>query len=221
MLPSNTASTLFPIAAIGEVISASTTQFTAHCNQLYEPPALGAFVKIAPTVSRVDPEEEDPFEAPRPQEGALFGIVYHATTGSREPNRKPAAYGLDEASLRREQPQIFELLATEFSCVLIAHVEDGKIRSYLPPRPPRIHSQVSECSSAEVCLLAERRDYMRTLLNLPDCESCDELVAANLRLANRCRGGGDDFLVAAGKELALILRDDYDRLNVILSKLES
>src|SRR5262249_50053670 len=120
---------------LGEVIEASTTHFVAQCPpaRLHAPPDFGAFVKVLPpghsdcgTPAPSDTENllEDPFADPRSPEpfdlpavtpdGTLYALVFSATTASAEPGRRPAAYGLEETRLREEQPQIFDLLATEF-----------------------------------------------------------------------------------------------------------
>src|SRR5579871_1436795 len=154
---------------LGEIVAASTTGFTAQCppERLHDPPLFGAFVKVLPPGVEATalappaslPEEVDPFADPSPPslqtqlsgvpEETLYAVVYHATTGSLEPGRRPAAYGLNEAELRAEQPQIFDLLATEFSALHIGFVREGRLRAYLPPRPPRLHAMVTACAPAE------------------------------------------------------------------------
>ncbi len=203
---------------VGEVIEASTTRFRAQSRELNAPPALGSFVRI-PASTGETRSEADPFEGPAWQEGTVYGIVVEAATGSLEPGRRPAAYGLDEEQLRREQPQIFELLVTEFACLVVGHVEGGAFRDYLPPSPPRIHARVEPCGQEEVCAVTERLEYLRAVIAAPDCAACDEVIAASVRQACRCRGGDQEFLVRAGKRLAILLRDDYDRLSAVLRKL--
>jgi len=65
------------VSRVGEVIEASTTDFTAECYELYQSPPLGSLVKTA----------DLPVE--------LYGIVYHATTTRLEPGRRPIAGGKD------------------------------------------------------------------------------------------------------------------------------
>ena len=89
----------------------------------------------------------------------MYALVYGANTASLEPSRRPSALGFaDEDEMRRQQPQIFELLRTEFSGLLVAYSEgDGKaLRRHLPPMPPRIHSRVYPCTPAEM-RAADRR----------------------------------------------------------------
>ena len=236
---------------IGEIIEAGTTAFIAQClevprqivSRLYDPPPFGSFVKLckpdpspAETPAAPKPvsmEEDDPF-AERPASlppadtgadlsAAVYALVYGANTSSLEPNRRPSALGFaDEDELRRQQPQIFELLRTEFSGLLVAYAPgDGKpLRRHLPPRPPRIHSRVYPCTPDETRLLTEDFGFLRGIL-LPSGGALagvpsDELAAACLRLARECHPDDGAFLLRAGKALATLLASDYERLQAIL-----
>jgi hypothetical protein len=217
---------------IGEVIEATTTHFVAQCPRpyLHQPPAFGSFVKIEPGRPRsaasppafVDPFAETPADAlpTDTPDGTLYALVYTAATGSGDTGRRPAAYGLDEETLREEQPQIFDLLTTEFAALHLGFAQEGRIRSYLPPQPPRLHAFVTECSPAEVCALTDAPDFLRSLRPPPNSADADELIAACLRHAYRCRHADFTFLVRAGKQLANLLRDDPDRLTALLRKIE-
>jgi hypothetical protein len=66
-------------------------------------------------------------------EPVVYGLVYEILTESIEPGRKPIAYGMTTEQLRREQPQIFELLKTEFHALIVAYSEEDKIKFSLPP----------------------------------------------------------------------------------------
>lgn len=223
---------------LGEIVEAGTTRFRAQCprDYLHAPPAFGTFVKVMPAgatpsgARMASAASEDPFADPVPPDslalpadtpdGTLYALVYDATTGSAEPGRRPAAYGLDEASLRQEQPQIFDLLCTEFAGLHVGFAHNGRLRPYLPPRPPRLHAFVTACTPAEVCTLTESLDFLRTLLNTAGEVNADELIAACLRHAYDCRQRDFPFLVRAGKQLAALLRDDPERLAALLRKLE-
>jgi hypothetical protein len=228
----------------GEIIEASTTRFIAQCPQryLHEPPVFGAFVRVLPpgvravaTTEQPVPDSspdlfDDPFADPLPPppgslpletpDGTLYALVYAAATGSAEPGRRPTAYGLTEDELRAEQPQIFDLLSTHFEALLIGYVQGGRVRVGLPPRPPRLHAFVQECAPAEVCVLTDAPDFARRLLTAPNLPHSDELLAACLRDAYRCRNNDFTFLVRIGKQLANLLRDDPERLTALLRNLE-
>ncbi|HET6387694.1 MAG TPA: hypothetical protein VFJ58_30265 [Armatimonadota bacterium] len=189
--------------AVGEIVEASLISFTAETprDRLYEAPAFGSFVR-----------SDDP-------DGALFAVVASAETSSVEPNRRAAAFWQDEAELRKSQPQIFELLSTRFTALILGHLRDGTLRFHLPPRPPRVHGFVYECSADEIRRVTGDPGILRPLLEAPTGCS-DELVAAVLRHGAAFREDGRKFLIAAGKELAVLLRDDYARLQAIIRKLE-
>jgi hypothetical protein len=205
------------------------------------PPDFGTFVKILPPgVKPVSvPEsfadlptvrEVDPFADPVPAsssalaadvvDATLYALVYFALTGSIEPGRRAAAYGLEEDELHRQQPQIVALLATEFSALHVGYSQEGRVRPHLPPRPPRLHARVWECTPAEVCALTENSDFLRPLLVPTGEVSPDELIAACLRNAYLARDRDTAYLIRMGKQLAMLLRDDPERLTALLRKLE-
>jgi hypothetical protein len=227
------------IDAIGEVIAAGTTQFTAQCPRplLHHPPVFGTFVRIIPggasaptqAANQFSATVDDPFAEPvtpvaglpegTPDE-TLYGVVYSAGTGSAEPGRRPTAYGLAEEQLRQEQPQIFDLLATEFSALHIGYARNGRFSAGIPPRPPRLHAAVSGCTPPEVRAITESPELLRALIKSPGDVPTDELILACIRYGFACRDEEYAYLVRAGKQLATLLRDDPDRLTAILGRLE-
>ena len=229
-----------PDAPLGEVVEASTAYFRAQCPRalLHEPPELGALVKITPRgVPMPDaspapaalPPDFDPFAdtsarvlptLPAEPDGVIYAVVCLAATGPSEPGRRAAAYGLDEENLREQQPQIFELLSTEFVARPVACVEAGRFRMALPPRPPRLHAPVMACQREETGAIPDAPDFLRAALAFPVETNADEIIAACLRRAFQCRDQDFAFLVRAGKRLALLLRDDPERLTALLRKLE-
>ena len=221
-------------AVVGEVVAANTTGFTAQCPRslLYAPPVFGAFVRIltAPASVGASAVEQviDPFaDAPTPAglpawvpDGTLYAVVYSAATGTAEPGRRPTAYGLDEDELRRQQPQIFDLLATEFSALHVGYARAGRFRAGIPPRPARLHAAVTDCAPDEVCALTEQPELLRALVKSPPDVPADELIVACILHAYACRDEEYAYLVRAGKQLANLLRDDPDRLMALLGRLE-
>lgn len=217
-------------------------------SRLYDPPPFGSFVKIgrpapatppdaAPLVPEELLEEDDPFalpfDAPAPARAggvatvggppAVYALVYGAVTASLETSRRPSALGFeDEDEMRRQQPQIFELLRTEFSGLLIAYSEggDAPLRRHLPPHPPRIHGRVYPCTPGETRLLTQDLSFLRALL-LPSGGAlagvpADELAAACLRQARAAHPDEAAFLREAGQTLARMLATDFERLQAIL-----
>jgi hypothetical protein len=188
----------------GEVIEASTTEFTAQCYELYQLPQLGSLVKTW------DSELE------------LYGVVYQATTTSLEPGRRPIARGKDETSeeaIYHSSPQLEKLLKSEFGALVVGHKAGDKIYHYLPPRPARIHSFVHLCPLQEVKNFSHSFGFLNILLNTNLPLPQDELIAACLRQMSRVHEDSNAFLVAAGKQLAVLLSGDFNQLRAILERI--
>ena len=140
---------------IGEIIESSTSQFMSECRELNGAPPFGSFIKT---------------------NGALpvYGLVFNVCTHSIEPNRRATAYGLTEQELREEQPQIFELLKTEFEAVIIGYGDERGPQQVLPPQPPGIHSFVflislsssTPSSSRPRPHLSQRHQYRHRLVRI-------------------------------------------------------
>ncbi len=189
---------------VGEVIEASTTDFVAQCYELYQSPPLGSLVKT------------------RDQEVELYGIVYNATTTSLEPGRRPIARGKDEASeeeIYRSSPQLLKLLRSEFSALVVGHRQGDKLYHYLPPKPARIHSFVYQCQPEEVKEFSQSFDFLNILINTHLQVSVEEIVAASLRQMSQVQEDRQRFLVAAGKELAVLFGGEFNRLKAILGRI--
>ena len=189
---------------VGEVIEASTTEFVAQCYELYQSPPLGSLVKTGD------------------QAGEQYGVVYYATTSSLEPGRRPIARGrdeADEAAVYRTSPQLLKLLRTEFSVLVVGYQEDGAVRHYLPPQPARIHGFVYRCSPDEVRGFGQSLGFLSILINARLPVATEELVAAALRQMSQAYDDPRAFLVAAGKELALLLGGEFNRLKAVLGRI--
>ena len=188
----------------GEVIESSTADFIAQCYELYQSPPLGSLVKTS------DESVE------------IYGIVCHATTAGIEPGRRPIARGKDEASeeeVYRSSPQLLKLLRTEFTAVVVGFRENEKLLHYLPPRPARIHSFVYECQPEDIKEFSRSFNFLNMLISTGLPVSVEEIVAASLRRMSRVQDDPHRFLVAAGKELAVLLGGEFNRLKAILSRL--
>lgn len=185
---------------IAEIIESNTTEVVAQCKELHEAPPFGSFIKV-----KADP--------------TIYGLVFNVMTNSIEPNRRVMAYGKTEEELRDEQPQIFELLKTQFHAHLVGYRDQKGITQILPSQPPRIHSFVYICSLEEVREFTRQTDYLRTLFTISRIPP-DELIIATIR--NTLEAHLQDshrYLIQVGKELSRLLRDDYDRLSSILKRI--
>ncbi len=190
---------------VGEVIEASTTDFVAQCYELYELPPLGSLVKA------------------REQDVELFGVVYRATTTSFESGRRPIARGKDEVSeeaLYRANPQLLKLLKSEFGVLVVGHKAGNRLHHYLPPKPARLHGFVYLCSPQEIREFSQSFGFLNILVNTPLPIATDEIIAASLRQISRVHEDPHAFLVAAGKELAVLLGTNFSRVSAILGRLK-
>ena len=153
----------------------------------------------------------------------LYGIVYNATTTSLEPGRRPIARGRDETTeeeIYRSSPKLLKLLKSEFSALVIGHRQGDKLYHYLPPKPARIHSFVYLCPPEEVKEFSQSFDFLNMLINTHLPVPVDELTAATLRRMSQSHADPHAFLVAAGKELAVLLSGQFNQLKAILGRLK-
>ena len=187
-------------ARAGEVIEASTGEFTAECYRNADPPPLGSLV----TTSDGDVE--------------IFGVVHHAAATGLDRSRPVAALGEDaetEADLRARHPELTELLRAEFSAVVVGHRDGAGVSHVLPPRPARLHGFVHVAGAAAVREFTRSLHYLANLVGTASTDA-DHAAAAFARLAARAHPDPGAFRLAAGKELARLLARDVQRLNTLL-----
>ncbi len=211
---------------IAEVIETSTTEFLAQC---LEPEDL-SFPAMPPFGSWVKAYDEE-------SANQIYGVVYHATTSPLDSVHRARALGMSLDELREQQPQIFAMLKTEFSVAIVGFVPMEKGRSgskngssqnnmvlgnrtyqHLPPRPPQVHQAVHRCEKAEIVRFTEELDWLRTLLQVSGVPT-ESLAAAAIREVYNLRDLDRDWLIKAGRMVSVLLRDDYDRLRMILAQI--
>lgn len=183
----------------GEIIEASTQDFVAQCYELYRLPPLGSLVKSG--------------DLP------IYGLVYHATTASIEPGRRPLARGQDEVSeeaIYRSNPQLSRLLRSEFQALTVGYGAGDDLRHRLPPVPALIHGFVYLCPPEEVREFSRSFDFLSILLQSHLPLDAGEFAIACLRQMGDVQEDPHAFLVSAGKELALLLRGNFNQLKAIL-----
>ena len=201
---------------VAEVVASSTREVVAEVYPDAEVPAFGSWVEVETDDGTV-----------------LYGLVSHAETGSVEPGRQAVALGAeyDRDRIRREMPQILELVRTTVRAQILAYWDghartDGqpRVRQTLPPRPAALHDRLRCCAPDAVARIAAPYDALRTLARHPDpAVPADDLLAAVLRNLHDAHGGGADgqaVLVQAGRALARLLDDDHERLQSILRRVQ-
>lgn len=187
---------------LGEVVEATTTEFVVQCYELYTAPALGSLVMCG-------------------DDGAIYGIVHEIGTRSIDTGRRPIARGRDEDdedAIYEANPQLSRLLSTEFRALSVGHTADGRLRRWLAPLPPRIHSFVYTCSEDALREFSADLDFVSILLSAP-ITAADDVLAAFLKMASDARSNSDEFLVNAGRRLTPLLGGQMQRLDGILRRI--
>ena len=188
---------------VGEVIEASTVEFTAQCYRLYDAPAIGSLVLCG-------------------EDAPTYGIVCEATTQSIDPGRAAIPRGMNaatEAEVLSANPQIERLLHTKFRAIVVGYRDGQVLRRHPPLSPPRMYSFVRECDDAELAEFSSSHEFLATLLNVP-MNAQDHVVASFLRHASAAHPDAQGYLVSAGKSLATALAGQLPRLSGILRSLE-
>jgi hypothetical protein len=194
---------------IGEVIATSTVEFTAQSHDLHALPPLGSLVQVAAARGAGAAE--------------IVAVVAYGETGGIDAGRRPVRRGSDEVfddEIYREHPELRHVLRTTFRARVVGFVEGGRPRRYLPPMPPPLHFSVRACSPAAVRAFTDDLLYLRALLSADGPVSPEQLLAAHIRAAYLARGEDAPWLEAAGREVARLLKDDYDRLLTVLQSID-
>jgi hypothetical protein len=188
-------------ARIGEIVETETTRFVAESFELHRPPALGQLVY-----------------APGDGDACLYAVVCYGTTASPDPGRRAVRRSTDEVfdqAVYDEHPQLELMLRTEFTARLVGYVDATGVHHYLPPQPPALHYSVCTCATDQVARFTERLTYLRLLLDLPEIAP-EQLLAAHIREVYRLRDQDRDWLSRAAREVAGLLKSDYERLMTVL-----
>jgi len=188
-------------ARIGEIVEASTTRLRAVAPQTFQGPAFGSFVKTSDG-SRT-----------------TYGVVSHVEHASIDPSRRAIPLGRTWDELRREQPQVLELLTTEFEAFCVAFAEaDHHLCAYLPPVPPRVHDFVEACTPDEITRLTDDLSFIRTL-GASASPVMAELIAASIRSAAAHRQDPHAYLIRAGREVFDLFRQDYELATSVIRRI--
>jgi len=193
---------------IGEIVATSSNSLTAASFTLHQPPALGSLVKV-------DMERGS---------NTVYAVVCYGGTAGLEPGRRVvrrSTADVHDAAIYAEHPQLQKTLRTEFQALLVGYEgRDGRAHQHLPPQPPPLHYSVWACDGAEVTRFSERRGYFRSLLATVGEIPPEQLLAAHIRETTAARGGDSEWLASAARDVAALLRGEYDRLMSVLQAIE-
>lgn len=185
---------------IGEIVETGTTFFVAESFALHQPPALGRLVYVETGSMRI------------------YGVVCYGTTASPDPGRRAvrrSTAGVYDENVYQQNPQLEHILRTEFTARLVGYREGGEVRRYLPPTPPPLHYSVHDGTVQEVKALTEQLTYLRLLMEAGEIPP-EQLIAAHIRQAYRARGNDQGWLAFAARQVAALMKSDYDQLMTVL-----
>lgn len=188
---------------VGRILQSSTTQFTVGCRVLLEDiPSFGDFVKVTA------------------QDGCcIYGLIYDVSIQD-DPMVRQLIISPELADEYMKDQRENRQVPVELSVLVIGYQREGIIRQELPPQPPVTLSTVETCDDEEVKAFAsEGFDFIRTILNTPNIPADETLVAALRRAARTFGSARDQFLLAAGRELARLLDQDIVRLEALLRRI--
>ena len=189
---------------IGEVVESNTASFIAEVARGSEVPAFGSWVQI------------------KTRQGiTVYGVINLVEYGSSLPGRRATALGKSHDELQREMPQVMELLRTAFHANVVGYaMPEGPIVQSLPPYPAGIHDFVHLCPDDALAGFGAPYDYIQLLLDGGDRSTPNDelLIAALKNHPALCTQHPE--LIAAGRVLSRLLKDDHQRLQTVLRRLQ-
>lgn len=187
-----------------EIVASSLWEWTAQSWHWQTVPAYGQLLVV---------------EAEQRQ---YFGFVAGMQTGALDGMRVPVAYQKTEQELLQEQPQIFEFLKTNFTCLLAGYAADNQLWYVAPPTPPKLHAFVRAAHLAELQQFFQSYQFLQLLCSPANAAqaSVDELLLAIFQRGQQELDLTSSLPVFAELFASLVGRD-YQRLRRFLGRLET
>lgn len=186
-----------------EVIESSLTGFTAQSWIWNESPRFGSLVVA------------------QEKNHTIYGLVHHVQTGSSDPNRVAYPFGKTHEELLRDQPQIFQLLKTTCSCLVVGYEKNNHITYTLNPYPVSIHTFVSNASPAQAHTFFSKSDYVHILFNLQQLVfNVDELLLASIIYQFEYNILQEDTISSLIDTYVLITGNEYRRTKLFLQRVQ-
>ena len=191
---------------IGEVVESNTASFIAEVSRGSDMPAFGSWIEL------------------RTQQGmTLFGVVSLVEYGSTMPGRRATALGKTHEELLHEMPQVMELLRASFHARVVGYARDEQpVFQALPPFPAGIHDFIYPCAQERLTQFGAPYDFIQLLMNSGDRSTPNDelLIAALNNLFVKPIAHSTQPLVDAGRVLSRLLKDDHQRLQSVLRRLQ-
>ena len=189
---------------IGEIVETTSVSFVAESLKLNRPPPLGSLVTV---------------QLSSKPDTLAFAVVTHGQTVGLDPSRRALRRSTDavfDDAVYKHNPELEHVLRTEFSASLVGLSVDGVIRQHLPPQPPPLHYSVHGASLHQMNLFTTGLAYFRLLLLCIGPVPSQQILAAHVREVYAQKGNDLAWLNAAGREIAILLRDDHEALMTTL-----
>jgi hypothetical protein len=194
---------------IGEIVETTSTGFVAESFELNSPPALGSVVVV-----------QVPAEGTGgPTEAAIYAVVTYGQTAGLDPSRRAVRRSTEtvfDTAVYVRNPELEHVLRTEFGAALVGLADGGHMWQHLPSRPPRLHFSVQTVPQEDLCRFTDSLDYFRLLLIAAGPVLPSQVLAAHVREIYRQRDQDRVWLDAAAREIAILLKDDYQALLTVL-----
>jgi len=194
---------------VGEIIETMSTGFVAESFELNRPPPLGSLVTVhIPAETAGTPSSVD-----------LYAVVTYGRTLGLDPSRRAVRRSTDtvfDDAVYREHPQLEHTLRTEFGAALVGFATEGHVQQHLPQHPPPLHFSVTPAPKEQAQRFTESLRYFRLLLTTSGEVPPLQVLAANVREVYHQRDDDRDWLDAAGREIASLLKNDHEALMTVL-----
>lgn len=191
---------------LGEVIETSTSEFWAESVRLNDHPPFGSLVCSV-----------------LPDGSTTYGVVSFAQTGGLDPTRRAVrrgADGLSDDAIYEQHPQLELVLRTTFRATSVGYATNGRIRHIMPASPVPLHYSVVACDRETVAEFTRLPAYFPALLRNHGDIAGEDLVAAHLIWTDRLLNDNHVWLSMAVRQIAALLKRDYDRLSIILNSVD-
>lgn len=178
----------------GEVLGSSVHLISGECYALDELPAYGQAI-----IAETDP--------------AAVALVSELRVGSALPGRTLIKRNLTAEEIPVKYPEMEELIAAEFEAIVVGRLSADSIVLRSPARPVSLYTQVRTASSKEVVALSLADNLISRLFRIAEDDDFLVSVISNIAAELEDKAG---FLDEAARELAVLLTEDYPRLEYLL-----
>ena len=186
-----------------EVIESSSIKIVAQCWNNDIIPSFGEFIAV------------------RGETRTIYALVHYVHTDFGDMPRRPTPFKKTLAELKREQPQIFEFLASTFMCIPIAYTRKAITIHALPPEPPRIHEFIFPLTITELEILFDKKYFLMHVFGMQQqLSNIDELLLACIRFVHQKKQFPLPYYVDLLDTYALLVNNEYKRVKLFAQRLE-